>query len=400
MISCLIADDLSGALEAGAAYRARGWRVTLSLVDEAPAASEGQLCAFTSETRDLPPAAAGSRLRELLGGWRERGADLLFKKIDSTLRGPVGAELLALSEVLAPPLIVLCPANPAVGRTVRNGELFVNGVPLAQTDFAGDAIWPSTTSSVQELLHQQGLRGAVRLKLDDLRAGFAAPVVSAALASPHRVMFSDAETTADLTALVQAVRALVPAAVFVGAGALAAVLAADSASPVAHPPAAPAVDLRWLMLCGSRHEASRRQLDHLARHTGFPVRQVIVGRSSLEPEIDATVEALKDHRAVAVGFGAEGGSATENARLLLEAVEQFVIGFHRRSRDVAYFLTGGETAWTACQALQGRWLEIDHEVEPGVVAGTLHPTSGKPVPIMTKPGGFGNESLLARLVNG
>jgi len=104
----VVADDLSGAVEVAAVLGAK--RIALGHAD-------GDVVDL--DTRALPPDEAARRIRALDGR-------ITFKKIDSLLRGNVQAELEALSGEL-----IVTPALPVEGRTVRNGVLHVHGVPQA-----------------------------------------------------------------------------------------------------------------------------------------------------------------------------------------------------------------------------------------------------------------------------
>jgi uncharacterized protein YgbK (DUF1537 family) len=52
------------------------------------------------------------------------------------------------------------PANPSLGRQVRRGHYFIDGIPLSETDFANDPEHPAESSDVLELL---GRSEAVRV---------------------------------------------------------------------------------------------------------------------------------------------------------------------------------------------------------------------------------------------
>ena len=82
-------------------------------------------------TRGLAEDDAKARVLQALSSRRARAAGILYKKIDSTLRGNVAAELAAARVALGPrrPILV-APAFPAQGRTVKNGCVFVDGKPL------------------------------------------------------------------------------------------------------------------------------------------------------------------------------------------------------------------------------------------------------------------------------
>ena len=61
-----------------------------------------------------------------------------FKKIDSTLRGHVGAEIDALMSAIGASSALLTPAFPAQGRTVVDRMLMLEGAPITETGLARD----------------------------------------------------------------------------------------------------------------------------------------------------------------------------------------------------------------------------------------------------------------------
>jgi len=137
----VLADDLTGALESGVLLE--GAAVSLH------AAPEGEAVVIDTETRHAEPEQA----RRLVQSWTEQiQAELIYKKTDSTLRGNIGAELAALPGGR----IHYAPAYPRLGRTVREGRLYVDGVPLEATAFARDPLNPVTESRVARMLEQQG----------------------------------------------------------------------------------------------------------------------------------------------------------------------------------------------------------------------------------------------------
>ncbi|MBL9215919.1 MAG: four-carbon acid sugar kinase family protein [Opitutaceae bacterium] len=390
--SYLLADDLSGALEAGAAFRARGWSVTLSLAGPAQAPAAAGLEVVSSETRNAPAAAAGPAVRRLLAERRAAGGRLRFKKIDSTLRGPVGAELRALVDELAPPLVVVCPATPAVGRTVRAGVLCVRGVPVAETEFRRDPGWPSTESRLAVRIREAGAAGVAELPLAALRAGRAGEA-----ARTGGVLASDAETDADLRQLVESVLAVQPAAVFVGAGGLAHALAAVL------PPAQAAASPAWprpattLFVSGSMNDRSRRQLEKLRDECGVPLHEVDASadrRAQAVADIAATL-AVSGAAAVALTRSCGPVDPASPVAWLREVVTALAA---RGSPPELLVATGGETAQALCASLDIRRLDLLQEAETGVVltaATSTRPSNPKWVVI--KPGGFGSDSVWANL---
>lgn len=136
----VLADDLTGALEAGVLLE--GAAVVLH------AAPEDGAVVIDTESRHLAPDRAG----RAIAAWVEQiPAELIYKKTDSTLRGNIAAELAALP----PGRIHYAPAYPRLGRTVRGGRLHVNGEPVERTSFACDPLDPVTDGDIRRVLARQ-----------------------------------------------------------------------------------------------------------------------------------------------------------------------------------------------------------------------------------------------------
>jgi predicted DNA-binding transcriptional regulator AlpA len=202
------------------------------------------------------------------------GPRILYKKIGSTLRGHVGAELAATLEArrrggAERPLVLLAPAFPAAGRTTRGGVVLVNGAPLEETELWRDAgrAGPAHLSS---LLAGAGLR-AVLVGLEKIRGGGLARALERAAEKGMDVAACDAETEGDLGAIAAAGARLGSRVVWAGSGGLARHLPAALGLQGTHRAARLEVghDPRpVLALVGSRSEVSRAQARALASAAG------------------------------------------------------------------------------------------------------------------------------------
>lgn len=392
----VLADDLSGALEAGAAFRARGRRVILQLDDRAPWMPEtGTLQLLSSETRNASGAAAAARVRQLLARQQAAGARLRFKKIDSTLRGPVGEEIKALIEELAPPLVVVCPANPAVGRTVRDGRLLVRGMPVADTEFRHDPGWPVTESRIVATLAEGGIENIASLPLARLRSE---PVLPPA--DCRGVLVSDAVTEGDLARLVSLVCSQQPDAVFIGAGGLARALAVRHAVREDSEPPGRVAFTSVLVVSGSRHERSRRQLEVLRDQHGFPLHELGFDFGAEAAAAEHVARSLADSGRAALTLAPDTPSNDHIGPVRKLAT---VIKLLSAAGAIPEMLavTGGETARALCDALLIAQLNLVGEGERGVVIVTIvgfEPVAPRYLAI--KPGGFGLAEVWDGLILG
>jgi uncharacterized protein YgbK (DUF1537 family) len=373
MADFFIADDLSGALDAAAAFHQGGRRVRIRLDGSvgAPAGS-GDVIGITTETRnDHPEAAAAKLTATLTAATAARGGHLLCKKIDSTLRGPVGAELRSLLSALPDAHVLLAPANPSVGRTVRNGVLLVNGVPVAETAFGRDPVYPLRSSDVREILRTSG----------DLDSG-----------ALSRIVIPDVSSDADLADAVAAIAAQHASWIPVGSGARAKVVARQARARTA--PADPglsrnAAPAPVLFVAGSAHPLNRQQADALVERTAATVHEIDLANPR---HAGRAARAALDVSAAAILRLPETRTA---AGLALRAVTEAALAALEDGHVRHVFATGGESAFALCVASSVSELDYLAEIEPGL---SLSRDAAKPhgIVLACKPGGFGDRPTWLR----
>ena len=132
----VIADDLTGAADCGVACAGHGLE-TIVVLGDSGGEVQAEVLSIDGDTRRLPAKEAAAETVRLLRRHLHDEGSLLYKKLDSTMRGNVGAELAAALEVrraLARDkdriVAVLAPAFPATGRTTVNGRQLVDGESL------------------------------------------------------------------------------------------------------------------------------------------------------------------------------------------------------------------------------------------------------------------------------
>lgn len=354
-----IADDLSGALDAAAAFHAAGRRVRVRL-DPEPIEPDGpeEVIGYTTETRNRPDDEAARVVRELIRQQSARGARLLYKKIDSTLRGPVGPEIRALREALPGVRVLFAPANPVVGRTVRRGILQVNGVPVAETEFGRDPLNPVLHSCLADVL---GMPTGESIEVPDI------------------------EIDEDLKQAVLAQEKSGGLWVAIGSGALARPVARlRSIRPKAFPVAAVGGPPQQLFVCGSSHPISSSQSILLENFKE-------VNRLNLDPSKPLT-QALPPVLAQVIVLKLTP-ERTDPSKALSAIVAKAadVIGSQGIRR---VFVTGGETAFALARVLGETEFLYQAELEPGL---SLSRSQG-PEPRLwaVKPGSFGDDATWLR----
>lgn len=146
----VIADDLTGAAELGAVGLRHGLKAEI-VRSGRPSRTAGLVCVDT-DSRSCAPAEAARRAAAAASLLREAGAEWIYKKVDSVLRGNVTVEVEAVMQRLNFNRALLLPANPSLGRVIRDGKYFVRGKLIHRTEFAHDPEYPRRSSQVLRML--------------------------------------------------------------------------------------------------------------------------------------------------------------------------------------------------------------------------------------------------------
>jgi uncharacterized protein YgbK (DUF1537 family) len=296
-------------------------------------------------TRARPERVARALVRRAFGSRAARGAGLLYKKIDSTLKGHVVAELSAVRRRLGDRPVIFAPAFPAQGRLTRDARLVLHGA--------------AASGDLRALLSRAGLP-ATHFDLPAVR-GDLAQAFRDAIAITAQGLVCDASSDADLDRIARAGLALRPRPLFVGSAGLARALARTL--PRQKPRRRAAVPQRPVVaVVGSASPVSVRQAKRLARENSSILVQLAWTRAPAARDIP-------------------------RIRRLGRIVAFAAPGAH-------YVLTGGETARAVLGARGIRDFRLLDEVEPGVPFGLARDGTL----ICTKAGAFGKPDALVKAV--
>lgn len=146
----VIADDFTGAAEIGGVGLRYGLNVLIET--EANKAEGVDLLVIATDTRSLSAEEAYNEVARITKHLLELSPSLIFKKIDSVLRGHVAKELEAQMRVANKQQAIIVAANPSVGRTIVKGQYFVDSLPLNETSFSDDPEFPVVSANVTEIV--------------------------------------------------------------------------------------------------------------------------------------------------------------------------------------------------------------------------------------------------------
>lgn len=420
----ILADDLAGSADAADYFRSPRRRVRVTWEADTPwdlALGPEVVQVYDSESRALEPEDAARRIARVMAPFALT-PDLrprVFKKVDSTLRGNLGAELDAALSVLGWPFAVLAPSFPAAGRVVRGGRVFVDGVAVTQTSFSQDPRTPVRSDRIADVLRETSSAPVVEVGLDDVRRGVShlAGALQGRVHGGTAVL--DAETQADLDVIAGAIAELnvaLPSGSAGLASSLAGVWGGGASGGEAVAPPAEAANTKRprctdvLVAVGSPHPAAREQLAALRGAQDVTVVELSAAR--LADPVRRPAELAAAHAAAHAAAGrvlavalspqrVSGNGAPSAPRFELDLAQVALAWIERgdsdRHRRLGIVATGGDTTLALCRGLRARALWPEGEVAAGV------PWSGVEAPrtetlLVSKAGGFGGPTILGDAV--
>lgn len=396
-----IADDLTGACDV-AAELAAGRRVRVAVdPDGIHARDDDGIVIVNTQSRALDARAAYARVQKAL---RARPAPLVLKKIDTALRGHLGAELDAALDTLAAPAFVLA-AIPAAGRVTRNGCQWFGDRLLAATEFACDPEGPGAVSSIPEVLGRESGRRAVVIDREVVRAGQLADTVARHGSAGVDVFVVDAESDADVVAAVAAILGLARPVCLAGSIALAAALAPYLGGRGPEPTAQysrRSLPLPAVIVSGSLHSRAREQVDNVLA-TGLAVALPLPSADAKATEIAARATAVQERLAsgmsVVLAPPAPLAVPAEDAlRATERSLAALVSAIAEHGAIPTLILIGGETSHAVLTRLRAGAIEVHGRVAPLIAWGTIGHGTAAGSTVITKGGSGGEPNVIAALI--
>ena len=400
----ILADDLTGAADAGVAFSRMGLSTLIRLKPGLPDHQSDWADVVVSLTRSRHSSASEAARRnhtvaqDILRLPASHKPLWVYQKIDSTLRGQVVASLAATLTTLQLECALVAPAFPALGRTTVNGELLVQGRPLIESEFKAEVTEGHLLTLFRTQLPEKQV-SLIHLKLMKQGCRVIAEILKK---MGPGIYVADATSDTDLRNLVQAAQAVGIRLLCGSAGLSHALIDAYPLQSSIKPPASPRHAAGpILIVAGTRHPVTARQITMAQKHgiqvirpgaRGFPCSETWLG------ETFKTVKRQLAKHAVVIlttmGLrpipNGENEIATRLGALVRMLTEAVPLG--------ALVLTGGDIALAACDALKATSLYLQIEIEPGIAEGWLVDGIDPGLPVVTKAGGFGNDQSLLTII--
>lgn len=405
----IIADDLTGSSDTGILFSDSCNDPYVILDPLLPIQEELRdlpVMVLDTESRHLSSRDAYARVFSAMGLLSGRENDVIFKKIDSTLRGNIGAEIDAVMDFGKFDQAFVIPAAPENGRIVKDGYCYVRGMKLHESEFGRDPLSPVESSYVPQIVARQTNRkvglitfSSIRKPSDQLLAE-----IRGQISEGNRIICLDSIHSNDIHLAVEAIQQTPGKSLFVGASGLGRAFSAAQCEPLSGPFG---MEPRTLFIIGSPKETSNAQVRTLLKGNHNISELTIDVEQALEDGSAAVNDAVRYARDMQRNAGhllvrcAQGVSSANpsSTRMkskkigscLSELAKQMVaeLGFR------TIVMTGGETAFAVMKALDIHALRLKSEIVPGIPLCTAtSPELPRLIHIITKAGGFGGENAL------
>lgn len=151
-----IADDLTGANDTALQFAKRNIKSCVKIkFGENDFEKDKDVVVIDSDSRDLNAEEAYNKVKKICETIKKYDINCVYKKIDSTLRGNIGAEIKAIDDVFQPKLVLIVPAYPVNQRITIGGYHLLDGVPLELTEIANAPKTPVKESYIPDILSEQ-----------------------------------------------------------------------------------------------------------------------------------------------------------------------------------------------------------------------------------------------------
>lgn len=391
----MFADDFTGAGDAGVQMTKNG--IEAHIIFNTEKIDKDKSYVIDTESRNIPPAQAYEKVKQVLTDLKPYVFDHYYKKIDSTIRGNIRAELKAADEVLQPDLIVFNPGNPDSNRTVIDGTLMMNNVRIRETEIMRDPLCLVKEDNLKILMETEMEETVQHFYLNQVRSGKLE-------FDGSRIITFDVIDNKDLDVIVNAVLNLNKKVLWVGSAGLANALfkALRPQYPV-------------LSLVGSISDTSRRQVREAvsrgAQLVEMNVSELLKGGNldavvretvnGIKMGNDVVVVSAKEHEdyLAAVETGKEKGmTRTEVAKYTQKKIGELSAMVLKEVQVSALFLTGGDTAISVSEHNHAHGATIRAEVLPIIALIELDGGDYPGLPCIVKGGSIGDSNALANSI--
>lgn len=413
----IIADDFTGALDTGVQFATRGVKtrvVTRADYDFSQLDLEVQVLVIDAETRHLSSSEAYNIVYDITKRAIKHKVPYLYKKTDSALRGNIGSELTAMLEAAEGKTLSFLLAFPKMKRLTKEGIHYINGVPVKESVFGQDPFEPVTCSYIPQIIgNQSKVKVSVKAysNLNDMSCDERKQL------EPEIIVW-DSESDKELQNLGRYLYETNQMQLTAGCAGFATALPELLGLKGERTQDIKSID-KFLVICGSVNPITLAQLDYAENHGFLRIRlspkerlkkDFWTSSQGLE-KLNIWKELLKEQPYIILDsndipgteatkeYAKEHGLSLADVRVRIAESYGYILRFLlEHGLESTLMITGGDTLLGCMEQLGVSEMEPLSELAPGIVLSRFS-VGGQKNQVISKSGGFGQESLLVDLVN-
>lgn len=412
----IVTDDFTGANDTGVQFSKRHLRsIVITNKDNLnKSLKDCDVLVVDTESRFDDKDTAYRKTYEIGKIAKAENIKYFYKKLDSTFRGNIGAEIAGMMDSLEIQHAIIVPALPSNERITKNGNVYVRGVLLAETEIADDPKSPVRESYIPDIILHQTDKKTEVITYEDVLSGKQNLIqkVQQHIKNGINMIVIDAQEQEDLDLIASAITALREKVLFVGSSGLAGclpkyfdikkekksnIIIAGSVSEVTRK------QINYVMekLAGTLIDVETEKLFSKERHQEKNRILAIIKESSRKGE-DVIIRSASSKAIVTESFekgqkfGLDKYKVSETIASFLGEIARYII---QEIKINGILFTGGDTAIKAAQCLHISGTIIQDEILPGIPYGYFDEEQYKNIIIVTKAGGFGNEDAIFQVLD-
>ena len=412
----IVTDDLTGANDTGVQFSKRKLR-SIVITDKdyiKKSLKECDVVVVDTESRSDDKHTAYGKTFEIGKIAKEQQIRYVYKKLDSTFRGNIGAEISGLMDALGIQNAIIVPALPSNERITKNGNVYVKGQLLAETEIADDPKTPVRESYIPSIISQQTDKNIVVINYEDVLSGRQNLIekVQQHIKNDRQIIVIDAQKKEDLDLIASAITSLENNLLFVGSSGLAEYLPKyfnfkkEKKSNI--------------IIAGSVSEVTRKQIEYAKEKLAVTLIDVEVEKlfaREQDQEKRRIIDLIKESSRKGEDIIIRSATSKTMVKKCFELGQKYGLTRFKVSETVSSFLgeiakvvmqeikingvlfTGGDIAIKAAQCLNISGTIIQDEIVPGVPYGYFADEQYKNIIIVSKAGGFGKEDAIFQVLN-
>lgn len=391
----VIADDFTGAGDA-ASFLVKAGNKTILLTDIPDEDHFDCDCIVVAlKVRSVDPQEAIREVKKVMDFFDKIQVKKVYFKycstFDSTPKGNIGVIMDYLMERMNVDCSILCPSLPVNGRTVKNGVLYVNGVPLSESPMKDHPLNPMWDSYIPALMKEQSAYPCYPVLRNELQN------VAEKKHGERCYYIPDYETDRDGQMISEVFKDL--RLYSGGSGLLEFLMKGNAKLDVQN---IEEDDRKAIIVCGSCSRMTNAQVQSykndgnqfIAVHS----KDLLDGKTDSERIFEEVMHNLPSPTLV-YSDGCEGKLNKDSSSFLEEskAIERVLSEVVEKAKTNGFnkfIVAGGETSGSAVIRLGYKSFYVGRSVAPGVPV--LTPTEDPSKRVILKSGNFGDENFFMK----